>query len=180
MNKTILVGAIAAFFCGAVYWAYHSAGPNSPMAAVNSTGGSPRSNLHAGTSVPAVSNEPSRPLSANDSTGIRLSPTPDASGKQGILDAIQLASVSYDPSELPRIQPYLTHSDPEVRAAALNGIVVLGHAAGAPLLRDAASRITNRTEAAELLNKADYLELPSAPIKLLRQKLKPQPSERQP
>lgn len=80
------------------------------------------------------------------------------------METIQTASISYDPVDLPRIQPFLFHPDPEVRAAAFNGIVVLGHAAGAPLLREAAKRAATPQEAVELLGKADYLELPSAPI----------------
>ena len=179
MNKTILVGAVAAFVCGAVYWAYYSAGPSLPIVAANSTGDSTPAKLHTVSSGRTLSNDSGHSLSVNEAAELRLSTISDASGKQHILDSIQLASISYDPVELPRIQPYLTHSDPEVREAALNGIVVLGHAAGAPLLRNAASRITNPIEAAELLKKADYLELPSVPIKLLRQKLKRQPNERQ-
>jgi hypothetical protein len=42
-------------------------------------------------------------------------------------------------------------------------MIILGHAAGAPLLREAARRLSP-TEAAELLKKADYLELPSATL----------------
>jgi hypothetical protein len=59
-------------------------------------------------------------------------------------------------------------------------MIVLGHAAGAPLLREAAKRIASPLEAAELLKKADYLELPSPPIELLRQKFKSQSSKNKP
>jgi hypothetical protein len=47
------------------------------------------------------------------------------------------------------------------------------------MLRDAANRLKNPIEAAEFLKKADYLELPSAPIRLLRQKFERQSNERQ-
>lgn len=93
-------------------------------------------------------------------------PALESASRQTIMEAIQTASVSYDPVELPRIQPFLSHPDPEVRAAALNGIVVLGHAAGAPLLREAARSAATTKEAVELLTKADYLELPSAPVSM--------------
>ncbi len=91
--------------------------------------------------------------------------TLESAERQTILETIHLASISYDAVELPRIQPFLSHLDPEVRAAALNGIVVLGHSAGAPLLREAAKRAGTPQEAVELLSKAEYLELPSAPIR---------------
>lgn len=88
----------------------------------------------------------------------------DAAARQTLFESIETAATSYDPAQLPLIRPYLTHSDPEVRAAALNGVVTLGDAAGAPLLREAAKQAANSQEAIELLSKADYLELPSAPI----------------
>ncbi|GEP44756.1 hypothetical protein BGE01nite_40470 [Brevifollis gellanilyticus] len=98
-------------------------------------------------------------------------PPLEAAAKQKVLEEIHLISISYDPVELPRIQPYLTHPDPEVREAALNGFVVLGHAHGAPLLRDAARKLTNPNEAAKLLEKADWLELPSIPPEIIRTRL---------
>jgi len=179
MNKRILVGALAMLVCCAVYLAYYSAGPSLPSVVVNITGVSTPAYIQADSSGPIISNDSGHSLSVNKTAELRLIPVSDASGKQHILDSIQSASVSYDPSELPRIQPYLTHSDPEVREAALNGIVVLGHAAGSPMLRDAANRLKNPIEAAEFLKKADYLELPSAPIRLLRQKFERQSNERQ-
>jgi hypothetical protein len=86
------------------------------------------------------------------------------------LAAIQEASISYDPKELPKIKPYLQHPDAEVRAAALNGILVLGDAAGAPILREAAKRAPTPQEAVKLLETADYLELPSASLLPRRKK----------
>lgn len=176
VNKTFIVGIAGAVLCGGVYLAYQSAGPKLPVVAEKSTSRSAVTKLHSDSRVPAARSELASPLSVGAPHATSESPIPDAAGKQSILDAIQLASVSYDPSELPRIHPYLTHPDPELREAALNGIIVLGHAAGAPLLRDAARRTANPLEAAELLKKADYLELPSAPIELLRQRLKSRPS----
>ncbi len=93
---------------------------------------------------------------------IAPAPLPPGTDRQIILEAIHTASISYDPVDLPRIQPYLSHPDPEIREAALNGIVTLGHASGAPLLRDAANRAMSPKEAALLRERADYLELPSA------------------
>jgi hypothetical protein len=91
--------------------------------------------------------------------------------KQKALEEIQLASISYDPAELPKMQPYLLHSDPEIREAALNGFVVLGDAQGAPLLRNAARQLTDPKEAAKYLEKADWLELPSIPPEIIKSRL---------
>jgi hypothetical protein len=91
-------------------------------------------------------------------------PLPADAPVERVLAVIEEASISYDPKELPRIQPFLLHPDPEVRAAALNGILVLGDAAGAPLLRAAAKQTAVPQEAVKLLETADYLELPSASL----------------
>jgi hypothetical protein len=81
-----------------------------------------------------------------------------------ILESIHEASISYDARELPKIQPHLIHPDPEVRAAALDGVLTLGDAAGAPLLRQAASTLKDPREAVKYLEAADYLELPSGSL----------------
>ena len=92
----------------------------------------------------------------------------EAGGKDAILAAIQEAAITYDPTSLPAIAPHLGSQDPVVRAAAVDGIMLLGDAAGAPLLRRAADRSANAAESASLKAKAAYLELP--PGKLLTPK----------
>lgn len=180
MNKTFIFGLFGAVFCGGIYLAYHSAGANLPEGGEKSTNGAAIKKSRPESTTTEVHSESASTLSVNTPPVTSQGPIPDSAEKQRIIDAIQLASVSYDPAELPRIQPYLTHPDPELRQAALDGTIVLGHAAGAPLLRDAARRTANPSEAAELLNKADYLELPSAPIELLRQRFKSQPNKNKP
>ncbi len=91
-------------------------------------------------------------------------PAAPAQSVPQILEAIQEASISYDAKELPKIQPYLIHPDPEVRAAALEGVLVLGDAAGSPLLRQAASTLKDPREAVKYLDAAEYLELPSGSL----------------
>jgi hypothetical protein len=175
MNKAMIVGVVGVIL-GGVYLAYQSAGPDAPVAAGKSPGA-------ASVMKPLAAQKASAAHTEQASLPAFLPPaashhsTLESAAKQGILEAIHTASISYDPAELPRIQPFLTHPDPEVRAAALNGMIVLGHASGAPLLRDAAKRTANPLEAAELLKKADYLELPSMPIEILRQRLKKRPSK---
>lgn len=94
-----------------------------------------------------------------------------------ILEAIQEASISYEARELPKIQPYLIHPEAEVRAAALNGVLVLGDAAGAPLLRQAASTLKDPREAVKYLEAADYLELPSGSLLAGKKKAGSPPTE---
>ncbi len=110
-------------------------------------------------------------LDANSALGASgpegVTPT---SQKQTILSTIEVSSISYDPVELPRIRPFLTDPDPDIRAAALNGVVVLGHADGAPLLRAAAKQSLDPNEAAKLLEAATYLELPPANIRLVKKR----------
>ena len=79
-----------------------------------------------------------------------------------IIDEINDASVMYDPAYLPAIEKYLLHQDVEVRKSAINGMIVLGHRAAAPMLRAASKLAPTPYEAVDMLKAADYLELPSA------------------
>ena len=78
-----------------------------------------------------------------------------------ILNGIEQASVTYDAKALSDIEPYLLHPDPEVRQAAMNGMIVLGDAAAGPLLRKAAEKAPTPKEAVALTEAADYIELPA-------------------
>ena len=84
--------------------------------------------------------------------------------KEVVLADLNRAACTYEASSLPKIEPYLYSKDKELREAALNDIVILGDAAGAPLLRKAAEQSQDPNEAAELMNKANYLELPSGSL----------------
>jgi hypothetical protein len=79
-----------------------------------------------------------------------------------LLEEINDAAVMYDPAYLPAIQKYLLHQDPEVRKAAINGMIVLGHREASPMLREASKLAPSPHEAVAMLEAADYLELPSA------------------
>ena len=81
--------------------------------------------------------------------------------RAAILAEIEQLSVTYDAKELPEIEPYLLHPDPEVREAAMNGMIVLGDSAAAPLLRKAAAGAANPKEAVALEEAAAYMELPA-------------------
>ncbi|WP_346334543.1 hypothetical protein [Prosthecobacter sp. SYSU 5D2] len=84
---------------------------------------------------------------------------PDQPNAQ-IIATIDDAAVLYSPEGLPKIQPYLLHSDPEVRAAAIDGMVNLGEAGGAALLRAAANLAPSAEEAAAMREAAAFLDLP--------------------
>ncbi|MEN3943000.1 HEAT repeat domain-containing protein [Prosthecobacter sp. SYSU 5D2] len=119
----------------------------------------------------AASSLPSGTVSASSASATAPSTTtaPGISGplleeKEQILEAIEDATVTYDPQELPKIQPYLLHADPEVRQAALEGMVNMGDSAAAPLLRSAARLAVTPQETVALTEAADYLELPPASL----------------
>ncbi len=81
------------------------------------------------------------------------------------LEKIEEASTSYDPAQLPVIRPYLIHPDPALRAAAVNGMLVLGDASAGPMLREAARTLSSPEEAKKMEEAANYVELPSANLK---------------
>ena len=120
---------------------------------------------------PAPSNKPTDPTTQVTAAKERIesaiapveAPTlmPDIKDPQAIIKAIKAASFTYEPARVPEIQPYLDHTDPNVRKAAMDGIVELGHPTGAPVLRKAAKRAATPEEAAVLNAQADYLLLPS-------------------
>ncbi len=89
-----------------------------------------------------------------------LRAAPADSSKEAIFESIHEASTLYDTSALPLIEPYLSHADLEVRAAAVEGLVALGESGGSSLLRSAASKLADPREAVTYLDAADYLDLP--------------------
>lgn len=103
---------------------------------------------------------PSAEMAGSAVPGTPVAPDPGERSVEAILQAIGEASVTYDAAALPKIEPYLVHSDPAVREAARDGMIVLGEAAAAPMLRQAAGRSVDPREAVALLEAADYLELP--------------------
>jgi hypothetical protein len=107
---------------------------------------------HAVVGSPAEMNRPLGPPPG----ATRPQPAPDAE----VLEILSRAATSYDAAELPTIEPYLRHSSPEVRQAALDSVIILGDAAGAPILRAAAATSETPAEADKLLKAAAFLELP--------------------
>ncbi|MBT8037356.1 MAG: hypothetical protein KJO21_07410 [Verrucomicrobiae bacterium] len=113
--------------------------------------------------------KPSQP-SDRTNTKQALPSSPQQSISQGetdqILEDLHKAAITYDAAELAKITPYLLHSHPDIRKAAIDAMITLGDAAAAPLLRTAAQNAPTPHEAVALLNAADYVELPSAKIQI--------------
>ena len=84
--------------------------------------------------------------------------------KEAILSRLSQAACSYQATSLPLIEPYLYSADQSLRDAAVNAVMTLGDASGGAVLRKAASADTTPAEAADLLQKAAYLELPPASL----------------
>ena len=89
---------------------------------------------------------------------------PEMTSHEVIMETIDEAAVTYDPQELPKIQPFLLHPDPEIRKAAIDGMILLGDAAAAPLLRSAAKLAPSPEEAVAMNEAAAYVELPSGSL----------------
>jgi hypothetical protein len=131
-KTNILLGL--AVIGGLLFYAFKAAGPEARPSAK-----APEVSAHS-SKVLEQPHSAEAPRASSRTPALAAPLTLESAERQTILETIHLASISYDAVELPRIQPFLSHLDPEVRAAALNGIVVLGHSAGAPLLREAAKR----------------------------------------
>lgn len=142
----------------------------------------PRLTMSTTTSTPAPhqnpphSQHPASPLADQTHPPANSPPTPNpSSDKQNseqttraLLEKIHDASVTYDPQQLPIIAEFLLHDEAEVRKAALDGMIVLGDSAAAPLLRQAALSAPTPQEAVALEEAADYMELPSASLQKKR------------
>jgi len=83
-----------------------------------------------------------------------------AESKEVLLAEIHAAAITYDPTNLHTLAPHLDSPDAEIRAAAADGIVLLGASAGSHVLKRAAMRAKNSREAVDWQSKAEYLELP--------------------
>lgn len=111
------------------------------------------------TTLPA-SKSGERETETKEGKGLEQPPLTD-DARAAILKEIEQASVTYDAKALPDIEPYLLHPDPEVRQAALNGMLILGDAVAGPLLRKAAEKAPTPKEAVAFQEAADYVELPA-------------------
>lgn len=163
MKRLLISGAGLVAVGGLLWLAYQSGGPETPPVSPSPAALPDTSGRAVPPSAPAA---PPPPAAVADAAGPvpGSPPLPADAPAEAILAEIEAASISYDARELPRIRPFLTHPDPAVREAAVNGVFILGDAAGAPLLREAARLTATPQEAVRLLEMADYLELPSGSL----------------
>jgi hypothetical protein len=80
-----------------------------------------------------------------------------------VLTLIEDAYASYDKGALRTLTPLLNHGDPAIREAAIEGFVQLGEPSGAKILRDAARRARRPKESAQMIQAAEFLEIPAQP-----------------
>ncbi|MCW0218128.1 MAG: HEAT repeat domain-containing protein [Prosthecobacter sp.] len=151
------VGTVTFFFMAAgPDSATQSARPKSPERTNPTVEVQPSLNLPSPTSA-TVANSLENPPAAEKIVAPSSQPPVK---KEEILSVIEEASISYSAEELPKIQPYLSHPDPEVRAAAIQGMITIGEPAAAPILRAAAQLAASTEEAKAMKEAADYVELP--------------------
>jgi hypothetical protein len=86
------------------------------------------------------------------------------------IEKMQEASTTYDAAQLPVIQPYLVSPDPELRAAAVDAMIVLGDASAGAMIREAAKSMTSLDEVKKMENAADYAELPPVDFKKMKKR----------
>jgi hypothetical protein len=91
---------------------------------------------------------------------MRADTTQNEAAREVLLEAIDDATVTYDVQGLVTLGPMLSHPDPEIREAAIEGIVQLGETAGAQVLREAAGKSRNPREVEQMIEAAAFLEIP--------------------
>ena len=160
MRRTTLVCTIIASAVILMFW--NQTGSNSKH---------PDPAQTAAASDPSKQGSQSQTSAATRATGSstsdpvpRATPADHPTERGAILDMLHDAATMYDAAYLPVIEPYLTHTDPEIRAGAVDAMIILGEAAASPMLRRAASRMTSAADVRMMLEAADYLELPEADI----------------
>lgn len=121
---------------------------------------------------------PSRVVLSDETQG--TSTADPAKARDAAIEKMQDASTRYDAAELPVIQPYLTSPDPELRAAAVDAMIVLGDASAGPMLRKAAKSLASTEEAEKMTAAADYVELPSGDFKEISEQSRKRREEQEP
>ena len=133
--------------------------PPSAAAAPASQDAPPPADLPSAPAAPALA--PEAPADATDPAQEAV-PLLSDEARTRLLAEMEEAYTTYDPAALPRLTPKLSHPSPEIRAAAREAIVQLGHVAGAAPLRAADRAARDPREATALLEAAEFLEIPPA------------------
>lgn len=173
-KKTILAGGLILVI--AIIIAVKFASNETPAI----TGGDVNPSLdrtsHRPRSAPAALAVSAPEISPHGSPGVKQTLTGEAAEQARALaiEKMQEASTTYDAAQLPVIQPYLVSPDPELRAAAVDAMIVLGDASAGRMIREAAKSMTSADEAKKMEKAADYVELPPVDLKKLSEQMKKQ------
>lgn len=112
----------------------------------------------------AANNVSSSPQSPAVSSAQVAPNTSTESPKEVVLATIDDAIVMYSPAAVGMIAPHVSSKDPQIRDAAIEGLKQLGEPDGAKLLRRLAQSATDPRDRRELLDAAEFIELP--PVQL--------------
>jgi hypothetical protein len=86
---------------------------------------------------------------------------PDADYVQKKIDRLQALQANDDDASLNEILAELTNTNPVIRHEAVEATIQFGGHTAVPVLRDLAARTSDPDEKKELLDAADFLELPT-------------------
>ena len=167
MNRALLILGGISFIAAILLGSFRAAGPaprDTDLSAAKSKISKKPTSESDSSSNFGVTHHPSAltaPAFVNDKAPAAL---PLNAPNDAILQEIEQASISYNAADLPRIRPFLSHPDPDIRAAAVNGMIILGEAAAAPMLREASRMALTPQETVQMLEAAAYLELPSGSL----------------
>lgn len=92
--------------------------------------------------------------------------------KEQALGTIDAAMSTYSEEGLPILTPYLGHEDPDIRSATIEAMKQLAVPEAAKVLRRAAKSAKNDRERIDMLQAAEFLELPRLPLSEVRKLLK--------
>lgn len=166
-NSLIVIGALVAgvLFVSYVAWPTDTSSPEAPAAP--SRPAPPELPVATTATTSAATSPASQPAAPVASPEIQTGETPPSgaepeptSPQQIALDAIQELAITYDAASIPALAKFLSHADPEIRAAARDGLITLGERAAIPALQSAA-RTATPEEARALLEAAEFLALPT-------------------
>ena len=111
----------------------------------------------ASATPPATATETASPAALDEAT------PPDEEITRAAQERIDALVVTYAKESLPALAVFLTHREPAVREAARDGFLQMGLTEGAAHLRAASDQIRDPREAVQLLDAADFLDLPAVP-----------------
>lgn len=167
------MGALAAWFWWPGEGRVTPADERGPVETISEVSASEVEGAETGTSPPVASAlsgvSPSPVVAQQPQTTWRSEPgvdvaEPAGEGHARELERIEAAVVTYAVESLPALAVYLTHADAAVREAARDGFLQMGLTEGAAHLRAAADRVRDPREAVQLLDAADFLDLPTVPV----------------